>query len=307
MKVTCFGARGSIPSPSREGFSTVKYGGNTSCYLVEAGPFRVILDHGSGAQVLGDYLMRNPSSRRVISLISHFHWDHIQGLPFCTPYYIRGNQFSIHGHEPPGHEGGLTNTVERLLNEQQVSPHFPVAHGSFPSSRQYHAQSRLFSETFGYVWDPVEDQMTMVLGKVAPHSERIQITTVPLQHPDGCLGYRIDYMGKSVAYCTDNEPLRHPNAAINKLCQGVDILIADGQYTELMLSNSTQGFGHGTPRACVEQAQGCSAKELWVHHHDPKSSDEQLEMMELDAQSYAVSIQYPGTVVFAREGMRKEV
>jgi phosphoribosyl 1,2-cyclic phosphodiesterase len=309
MKVTCFGARGSLPSPSRKGFSTVEYGGNTSCYLVEAGPFRIILDHGSGAQVLGDYLMSNGQiGVKFISLISHYHWDHIQGLPFCTPYYIKSNEFHIHGHEPPGHEGGVRNTVERLLSEQQVSPHFPVAHGSFPSCRRYVSQSRLFSETWYYHANPRGEYSRWAeKSEDSLEDQVIKITTIPLQHPDGCLGYRIEYMGKSVAYCSDYEPMRHTSPMINRLAADVDLLIADGQYSEATLANSTQGYGHGTPRSCVEQAQSCRAKEVWVHHHDPRHDDKVLEMMELDAKSYAVTVGYTGTVNFAREGEHKEL
>ncbi len=315
MKVTCFGSRGSIAAPSRKGFSTLEYGGNTSCYYVEAGDFRVILDHGTGAMILGDQLMREHQvGKHFLALSSHYHWDHIAGLPFFTPYYIQSNTFHIHGHEPPGHEGGLVNTVERLLSEQQYSPHFPVAHASFPSVRKYVSHSRLFSESFYYWIDEVGNyqmvasRMLDVVKETLPASIKmdirrwLKITTIPLQHPDGCLGYRLDYMGKSIAYCTDNEPLRHTNAAISRIAKGVDLLIDDGQYSEQVLANNTQGFGHGTPRSCVEQAFSSDARELWISHHDPKADDQTLALMELDAQSYAATSGFTGVVRFAREG-----
>lgn len=337
MKITCYGPRGSLPAPSRPGFVTTAYGGNTSCYYVETGPFRVILDNGSGVAVLGDDLMKNlllPQMKATgkmgmpfINLISHWHWDHIQGLPFCTPYFITGNTFHIHGFDPSGHEPGRIasgrTAVETMLSEQQANPHFPVAHECLPASRTYTGHPRQFSRTLwyanrsesdrpgvpassGYVLCPTEEKARgqALFGPGALEENVLKITTIPLNHPDGCLGYRLDYMGKSIVYCTDNEPLRHPNLQITKLGQGADWILLDGQYTEDQLAKNTQVFGHGTPRACVDQAIACGAKHLVIHHHDPKNDDEAVSWMETDALVYARDngFAHPHTVEFAQEG-----
>lgn len=303
MNVTCYGSRGSLPSPSRKGFSTIEYGGNTSCYFIEAGPFNIILDAGSGIKTLGDDLMRTGRGvgKRFIHLISHYHWDHIQGLPFFVPYYIGTNKFEIHGHTPAGEEknGHVISVVERMLAEQQAPPHFPVGHESLPALKTYVGHPRLFSEMTIFRADDAGNLVDA--GPEAKHF--MKITTIPLNHPDGGLGYRIDYDGHSVAYCTDNEPLRHPNAQINKICKDVDILILDGQYTEEQLMGPTQCFGHGTPRSCVEQAKACNAKNLWIHHHDIPSDDDKLYQMELTAQKYARDMGFYDCLIgLAREG-----
>lgn len=292
MKVICYGARGSIPAPSRAGFSTIKYGGNTTCYRVIAGPFDLILDHGSGATVLSDHLLREKPRERIV-LSSHYHWDHVQGLPFCVPYFIAANTFHIHGVEPTGHETreSLGNTVEQLLAQQQASPHFPVAHNSLPSKRVYHSHPRLFSEKFTYYIDG-NDKMQFcpkeminsvretLPADIANDPRRyITITTIPVNHPEGCLGFRIDWMQYSFVFCTDHEPARFPWAQITKIGKGADLILLDGQYTEAQIAGMTQGFGHGTPESCVEQAVACGVKGLLIHHHDPKHDDDTLDKM----------------------------
>lgn len=313
MKITCYGPRGSIPSPSTGEFSTVGFGGDTSCYYVEAGPFRIILDFGSGARALGNDLMRDGVvGKSFIALLSHYHWDHVQGLPFCAPLFVRSNDFHVHGHLPMSRSGvhtHLQDTVERVLSEQQATPHFPVALGSMPSTRYYTTHAAQFSEMVEY------GAFTDVTGRVryqevdhrttsASKEDVIRITTLPLNHPDGCLGYRIDYMGRSVTYCTDTEPYRATNAMITKLAKGTDLLIMDGQHTEEQLGSGSQGFGHGTPRACLEQAVACGAAALVVHHHDPAHNDARLTSMEAelrmirDADDRATC-----SVEFARQGV----
>lgn len=294
MKITCYGSRGSLPSPSRKGFPTTEFGGNTSCYFVEAGDHLVILDAGSGIKVLGDDLMKRGMGvgRTFIHLITHYHWDHIQGLPFFVPYYIGSNSFEIHGQTPAGEEGHghSISVVERMLAEQQSPPHFPVAHETLPAKKSYVGHPAKFSETFNF--------------------NGVTVTTIPLNHPDGCLGYRIDFDGKSVAYCTDNEPLRHPNAQINRICKDVDLLILDGQYTEEQVKGPTQTFGHGTPMSCVEQAVACGAKHLWVHHHDVPNDDAKLAAMEVEVSRWhAENINGPlyGMIEFSREGKTIEL
>lgn len=306
FKVTCYGPRGSLPSPSTGAFATVEYGGNTSCYYVEAGPFRLILDGGSGIRVLGNDLMKRREVGGLwLVFLSHYHWDHIQGLPFSVPLFIGANRFLFHGFTPSGHEAGPRPVVEHMLEHQQSNPHFPVAHSAMPSNKDYVDLPRQFSKVLRY-----QVESDRLGASVSPTTEEpgpdkpgvIKITSIPLNHPDGCLGYRIDYMGKVLVYATDNEPLRHLNAQLTKLGQGADWILLDGQYTEEQLAGPTQGFGHGTPRACVEQAKGCNAALCAIHHHDPNHDDAQVAQMEADALAYAASHGYSGTVEFAREG-----
>ena len=327
IKITCCGSRGSLPTPSRAGrngapdFLTMGYGGNTSCYHIEAGPFSIICDMGSGISNLSSDMFKDGRAfkKEHIVLLSHYHWDHLQGGPFFGPFFIPSNKFHFHGFAPAGMEATVPfdRVVEHLLSEQQISPHFPVAHGSLPAKKDYHTHQRQFSESFWYYIDEqgrlefqhefsafeVDKGTLPELTKANPKNW-VKITTVPLNHPDGCLGFRVDYMGKSVVYATDNEPLRHPNAQLVKASKGASWLLLDGQYDEGRLGGMTQTFGHGSPRACVDQAAASELAPdglLVIHHHDPVHDDSKLYEMELDAFNYAAERGVPRTS-FAREG-----
>lgn len=319
MKITAFGASGSIPAPSRSNFMRMEYGGNTSCYFVEAGPFRVILDFGSGSAVLGDHMMTmlkgKPAS--YIGLISHQHWDHIQGMPFMVPMFVPGNVFHLHGHIPPSRQvPSLKQDLETLLAEQQATPKFPVALSAMGSERYYNEHQAQSSSTFYYRYN-MDGAYTKVGGvnwkDGGTDPNLIKITTIPLNHPDGCLGYLIEYMGKKIAYCTDNEPFRFTNHRINTIAAGADLLIADGQYTEQQLQTGAQGFGHGSPMACLYQALDAKAKRLLVHHFDQKNDDEALGDMEMDMLTKYLEYKdhknqgVLAEVGFVREGMVYEV
>ena len=186
-----------------------------------------------------------------------------------------------------------------------------------PSKKAYHTHRRQSSESFWYYLDEngklefqaefmegVEDKGTLPATAKADPTRWIKITTVQLNHPDGCLGYRVDYMGKSAVYATDNEPLRHANAALVKASEGVSWLLLDAQYDEGRLGGTTQTFGHGSPRACVDQAAASNLADdciLALHHHDPMHDDAKLYEMEVDAHHYAIEKATCRTV-FAREG-----
>jgi ribonuclease BN (tRNA processing enzyme) len=318
MKITCYGPRGSIPSPSRPNFSTVKYGGNTSCYHVEAGPFSFILDLGSGVSWLSDELFKAGKgvNQEHVVLISHWHWDHIQGGPFCGPMYIANNKFHFHGFAPSGREQNesLATAVESVLAEQQQSPHFPVAHGAMPSQKRYVAHQRQFSESFWYFLDEKEQyqfvpsQMLQTQHETLPVDVKndprrwVKVTTIPLNHPDGCLGYKVEYMGKVAVYCTDDEPLLFVNAQIKKHAQGADWFLHDAQYTHAQLSGMMQTFGHGTYTHCVNTAKEIGAKIVVLHHHDPKHNDDFLDKMHIEAVDYANASGFVGQVEMAKEG-----
>ena len=334
FKYKCWGPRGSLPSPSLAGsaenpeFLTWGYGGNTSCYHLQAGPFSVIMDMGSGIKNLGNSMFKRgiAKDREHIVLISHYHWDHLQGGPFFGPFFMPTNKFHFHGFAPAGKESDVpfNDTVKHLLAEQQVSPHFPIAHGSMPSKKEYHTHQRQTSESFWYYIDEagklhfqaeymegVEDKGTLPATAKADPTRWIKITTIPLAHPDGCLGYLVEYMGDALLYATDVEPLRHPNLAICKAvteCKavnGVKIVVLDGQYTEKKLATVTQTYGHGTPESCIDQAFACNLPEdaiLLIHHHDPDHDDNTLHAMEVAAVAYAQKIGLKCRIQFAREG-----
>jgi len=300
MKVTCFGSRGSLPSPSCDilGFNTSKFGGDTTCYMLEAGPFNIILDAGSGSRLLGKYLLKNNKFGSFIMLLTHYHWDHIQGMPFCVPFYLQNNYFNIHGFSPDNSKSTsyIANVLMDALSRQQDKPFFPVPHGSMPAKKNYVVHDQLFSETFFYTLGKGSDkqiQYIPLIKGIAPEQDEytIKFTTIPLHHPNGCLGYRVEYMGKNVCFCWDNEPLIYPNKKMIDLCKNTDLIIMDGQYNKEQLSGMTQTFGHGQPEICVKEAMYAGAKDIIITHHDPDHDDVTLNKMEKDCQNYLIDLQ----------------
>jgi len=316
MKVTCYGSRGSIPSPSSEGFNfkTEKYGGDTTCYYLEAGPFRVILDAGSGVRTLGNHLMRDGKFGNFLMLFTHYHWDHIQGMPFCVPFFIGNNTFHIHGFEPDNTKNTsyIANVVLDCLSTQQEKPFFPVPHNSMPAKKHYVGHDQMMSEVFYYS----EDYDYLPQEAVSHLEEKdlrdlLKVTTVPLNHPNGCIGYHIEYQGKSVSFCWDNENFMHPNNKIKKICNSTDLLILDGQYTKDQLVNMTQGFGHGGILNTVDEAVACDAKKLVITHHDPMHDDKTMDALYEQVKAKYLEVcregKGPDTVEFAKQADSWEI
>ncbi len=172
-----------------------------------------------------------------------------------------------------------------------------------PAQKSYYDHSSLFSERFllDNSTGKVEHKPSQEYDKNNP--QHLLVTTIPLNHPQGCLGYRIDHLGKSLAFCTDNEPLAFTNKNINILAKDVDLLVLDGQYTKAQLASFAQGFGHGNPELCVDQAKACGANRLIIHHHDPSHDDNTLKIMEKECQAYAQKL----SIEFAKEGMSWDI
>ncbi|MDP6118957.1 MAG: MBL fold metallo-hydrolase [Planctomycetota bacterium] len=175
MKVKFWGVRGSIPSP---GQGTVRYGGNTACVEVLCGDTLIILDAGSGIRMLGnDLLRRYQSPIQADILMSHFHWDHIQGFPFFVPAYIPGNRFTIHGCE------GMIQPLEMIFKGQMVPDYFPISFQEMPSEKSF---SKITEGDF--------------------EIKGVKISTLYLNHPGIALGYRLEHEGKVFCFISDNEP-----------------------------------------------------------------------------------------------------
>ena len=321
MKITCFGSRGSLPSPSRayDNFHTEEFGGNTTCYLIEAGPFTIKIDDGSGSAVLGNHLMKTKqfgpngvNELDIINLCTHYHSDHIQGVGFHAPFYFGENCYHFHGPSPSNeaHNDYGINIVKQMLSQNQEAPYFPVPHRELPAKKHYKEHSAQFSEVFYYGhfkgdFTYIPEMKNYDITSEYEERNYIKITTIPLIHPNDCLGYLIEYCGKKLAFCTDCEPMRYPNAKIKKIWLGADILFMDGQYTEEQIAGMTQGFGHGTPKSCLEQAEATAIPKLVIIHHDPSHDDTTLTTMEQEIQAHLkekTDYSYVESVEFAREG-----
>jgi phosphoribosyl 1,2-cyclic phosphodiesterase len=189
---------------------------------------------------------------RAHVLLSHYHWDHIQGLPFFVPLYDKGNQFHFYSYRLPG------ASVEEALEGQMAYPYFPV-----DMTAMY--ALRTFTEI---------QQGPFQLDDFVIHSRRIN-------HPQGCLSFRIENNGKAVHYATDHEPGEPASdGAVRELARGADLLIYDSQYTWDQIRGKKKGWGHSTWEEGVRICQEAGIKEFVLFHHDPDRNDEGVDQLQ---------------------------
>lgn len=284
MSLRFWGARGSIPSPSPQ---TTRYGGNTSCIEVRAGDQILILDCGSGMRALGASLSAEFKTRgfNATVLISHTHWDHIQGLPFFGPAYSERNHVRIFA------QPGSRTRVQRALNNQMEPIHFPVRFGDLPGIAG------------------VEE-----LPKDAKQFGAISVRTINLNHPGGCAGFRFEAGGSCVAYLPDHEPYhsrtiskkasaeqQSAQARLVEFVRDCDVLILDTQYDEAEYQKRV-GWGHGCIADSVATAAAAEVRELICFHHDPAHCDTKIGEMVSRGQQLARETGTPLSVRAAREG-----
>jgi phosphoribosyl 1,2-cyclic phosphodiesterase len=273
MKVRFWGVRGSIPVPGR---TTSRYGGNTSCVEVRprGGP-PIIIDAGTGLRRLGKALMeesfRDGRGQAAI-LISHTHWDHVQGLPFFSPLYRAGNRIEIFARRRDTH-------LEAVFSQQHGAPYFPVPLSAMQADMSFHAL--------------IEDA-SFELG-------RAKITSTRLNHPWIALAYRIEVDRAAVVYCSDTAPftdlllgrefvvqppsldqplppdvaaeLARLRAGVIALARGADLLIYDTQFT-LAEYRLRPHWGHSHPDDAIAVARDAAVKRLCLYHHAPLRSDD---------------------------------
>ena len=271
MRVKFWGVRGSTPTPQAE---NMRYGGNTSCVEVRVGEQLYIFDCGTGFRVLGQQLRdefgekKLPLSAHVF--VSHFHWDHIQGIPFFRPLYDRADsQFLFHC-------SSRTRSLKQVMDEQMASPYFPV------NLSQMQAQQKFYNIDSG----------RLNLG------DGVQIQTSWLNHPQGCMGFRMETKDGVLVYATDNEPGDAAfDKSVRKLAEGADVLIYDAQYLPEEYAAEKRGWGHSHWREAVNVVMESGAKELVLFHHDPDHTDVVIDKIVHDARNY-----YP-KVRAAAEGM----
>lgn len=269
MEIKFWGVRGSIASPGPE---TAAVGGNTSCVEVRCGSSRIILDAGTGVRKLGDALLREGPVEATV-LLSHLHWDHIQGLPFFVPAYLPSSRLSIVGS---AHGIG---TLREVLSTQMAAPSFPVR------MDELGAQIAVREARPGEAFDVGE----------------VHVRIAKLNHPGGVLAYRVEHEGRSVVYATDTEHYACVDPALRALADGADVLIYDAQYTPEEYrgdgGRSKVGWGHSTYVAGAEIARACGARKLVLFHHDPQRTD--AGVAEIERLSREL---FPASVA-AREGL----
>jgi phosphoribosyl 1,2-cyclic phosphodiesterase len=271
MRIKFWGVRGSTPAPQPE---NMRYGGNTSSVEVRVGDSLYIFDCGTGFRVLGQALRHEFNGRPVSAhvFVSHFHWDHIQGIPFFGPLYDNPeNRFQFHS-------SSRTRCLKRVLEEQMAAPYFPVGLTEMQAGQNF--------------YDLEEGRIQ--LGDVT-------LQTLWLNHPQGCMGYRLETKDGVIVYATDNEPgdaLFDKN--VRKLAAGADVLIYDAQYLPDEYERK-RGWGHSHWREAINVVTESGAKDLILFHHDPDHDDACIDKVVKEARDY-----YP-RLRAAAEGMQIEI
>jgi phosphoribosyl 1,2-cyclic phosphodiesterase len=258
-----WGVRGSIPCP---GPTTARFGGNTPCVEVRCGNRLIIFDGGTGIRELGNELTKSATPIDADILLSHCHIDHVNGIPFFAPFFCSANTFRLWaGHLLPN------LNLEDALRNLMSHPLFPIEVEVFQADIRY----RDFRS-----------------GETLDFGDRIKIKTVPLDHPGGATGYRLEFAGKSFAYLTDNEIRPSgPDPRLVALARGADVAVYDCTYADGEIA-SKSGWGHSSWRQGLQFADAAEIKTFCLFHHAPEHDDAFM-----DTVAFEVATTRKGTIV----------
>jgi len=279
IHVDFWGVRGSVPSP---GPTTARYGGNTSCVSITIDNKILILDAGTGIRNLGGAIIGQPELE-IFVVVTHSHWDHIQGFPFFTPIYQPDRPVHMF---PTLHK---KNVVLSSLIDQMDGAHFPITPDQVPSNFNFVTENPLeFLESNGF------------------HME-----LVPMNHPGKAFGYKIKIDDKIICYFTDNEidPPYEKSIELDVLtekCRNADILIHDAQYIEADMPLK-HGWGHSLISQVTKLGESAEVKNLVYYHHDPERSDDDIDA---ELETASKTLKENGSSVrpyFAYEGLKLSI
>ena len=250
-----WGVRGSMSTPHA---ANLGFGGNTTCLELRPTPNEVvIIDGGTGLYDLGRALMAEFQNRplSIRFLLSHFHWDHIQGIPFFAPLFVAANEITFYSDRSP-------SDLQRFLEGQMVYPYFPIQFGEMPAQKRF-----------------VQTQPEMRFGDLV-------VRPFPVNHPQSAIGYRFERNGAIIVHSSD---LEHGHETLDKTlidyARDADVLIYDAQYTpEEYLGK--RGWGHSTWMEAVRTAREANVKRLVLFHHDPSHDDSFLEKLVQEARPH---------------------
>jgi phosphoribosyl 1,2-cyclic phosphodiesterase len=250
MRVTCWGTRGSIAVPGKD---TIVYGGNTCCVqiILDSGRM-IVIDAGTGIRPLGDHLIARGERVDILLLITHIHWDHVQGFPFFDPIYHPETRIAVDGF-PAGLKG-----IRAIFDNKMGDGFFPVGFDELKAR-------------IDYVGDLSRGPVVV---------EDTTIETVPLNHPQGALGYRFQEGRRKLVFITDHEltadgPSARPFDDYVRFCRDADVLIHDAQFTPEEI-DAHRGWGHSDCVSALELALKAHARQLLFFHHAPDRKDKDV-------------------------------
>jgi len=261
-----YGTRGSIPvcEPNFQ-----EFGGNTTCFSFYHGERIGVIDAGTGIRTVGrDILERE--QKNITVAFTHFHWDHIQGLPFFPPAYSPDRNINLLALG----KGQKIRNLKEVITQQMGGEYFPI---------ELHKMGARFN-------------FLMPGKKDLANYYNTDVSTIKLNHPGGCYGYRIGVQGKIIVICTDVEHGDSINPGVVEFAKDADLLVHDAQYTDEELERY-KGWGHSSHNQAIEVAERAGVKQLAMTHHDPNHDDEFLKAIEKKCQD-----RYKDCVL-ARDGM----
>lgn len=300
MNIEFFGVRGSIPRPlspdeilsrlgakSKDGvvkMSTIKamakngglgYGSNTSCVYVEKDGDHIIIDAGTGLRELGARLVQTPVEQPIHLVLTHLHWDHIQGLPFFAPIYQKGRVIKVYSAIPK-------DSLEVAFLDQWRAPYFPVPYEALLSKIEYHHFTR---QT-----------------KIGP----FKVKALEMCHPNPTFGYRVECDGKSYAHMSDTElNLITPaeGKRYKKFLAGVDLLVTDSQF-DVHGAEVFQGWGHSSMISFIDLLKDEGVKVMALFHHNPQTEESYIDRLFKEAKAHAKKVIPDGStkIICAIEG-----
>jgi phosphoribosyl 1,2-cyclic phosphodiesterase len=247
MKITCWGARGSIAVSGKD---YVKYGGDTTCMEVRSkNNDIIILDAGTGMRRLGNKLLAT-SERSVNILFTHAHWDHLLGFPFFKPIYMKGTTIAMYGCPY------AQRSVKAMVGNTMVAPYFPVDYGLLQAEISSHSVCK---EPF----------------QIGP----VTITPIALSHPNLGIGYKFAEDGKTFVFLTDNELAHKHHGGLDydeylRFSEGADLLVHDAEYTPDQYA-MTKGWGHSRYTDALRLAMEAKVKQFGLFHHNQDRTDSQ--------------------------------
>ena len=279
LTVTFHGVRGSTPC---DGEHLARYGGNTSCVALESeGQPPIVFDLGTGLRNYGSTLMADGRAEgfQAAMLLSHLHWDHVQGLPFFVPLHIPGNVVDVYG--PRQQDGPLAEVFEGMMRP----PYFPIRPDQLEGAVLFH--------------DAGDDDFPV-------HDAKVRSRWI--RHVGPTLGYRVDWHGVTVAYLSDHGQGCGVGQSddfipdeVLELCDGVDLLIHDAQHTPAEFEMKRH-WGHCTVDYALHVAKESGAQTVALFHHDPAHGDDEVDALELQAKERSAAAD-GAEVVAAAEGM----